>query len=118
MVAFYIYDLIQLFIFLNVTQSKLILYLSMLAFLTVGSTKFDSLVQTALSEGVLNSLIQRGYTELIIQCGNSDFEFAGHQEAFTIVRNGVNITLWKFKPSLGEEYRRADIIISHAGMQL
>lgn len=93
----------------------------MLAFLTVGSTKFDSLVQTALSEAVLNSLIQKGYTELIIQCGNSDFELASstnHQEVLNLVRNEVNITLWKFKPSLEEEYRRADIVISHAGMQL
>lgn len=93
----------------------------MLAFLTVGSTKFDSLVQAALSEAVLNSLVQKGYTELIIQCGNSDFELASstnHQEVLNLVRNEVNITLWKFKPSLEEEYRRADIVISHAGMQL
>lgn len=93
----------------------------MLAFLTVGSTKFDSLVQAALSEAVLKSLIQKGYTEFIIQCGNSDFELAasiGHQEVFNVVRDGVNITLWKFKPSLEEEYARADIVISHAGMQL
>lgn len=95
----------------------------MLAFLTVGSTKFDSLVQAALSKAVLNSLIQKGYTELIIQCGNSDFELASsttgsHQEVLNVVQNGVNITLWKFKPSLEKEYARADIVISHAGMQL
>jgi beta-1,4-N-acetylglucosaminyltransferase len=90
----------------------------MLAFLTVGSTKFDSLVQAALSEPVLDSLHRKGYTELIVQCGNSDFELAPsiREGAFNIVRNEVNIVLWKFKPSLQEEYNHAGIVISHAGM--
>ncbi|KAF9466366.1 glycosyltransferase family 1 protein [Collybia nuda] len=90
----------------------------MRAFLTVGSTKFDALVQTALSRAVLDSLNRKGYTELVIQCGGSDFELASsisQDEVFSVLRNGIDITLWRFKPSLNDEYERADIVISHAG---
>lgn len=90
----------------------------MLAFVTVGSTRFDSLVQAALSEPVLSSLRRKGYTQLIIQCGNSAFEFAStiaHDQGSFVNREGVTVELWKFKPSLQKEFEQADLVISHAG---
>ncbi len=48
----------------------------MLVFVTVGSTRFDALVQAALSDRVLAALSQAGYTTIAIQCGNSDFAHA------------------------------------------
>jgi beta-1,4-N-acetylglucosaminyltransferase len=33
-----------------------------------------------------------------------------------IEKDGISIEIWKFKPSLQEEYERADLVISHAGM--
>ncbi|THU86438.1 glycosyl transferase [Dendrothele bispora CBS 962.96] len=90
----------------------------MLAFVTVGSTRFDSLVDRVLSEEVLASLRGRGYTKLVVQCGNSAFGHANLLQQETelhLEKDGVSIELWKFKPSLQEEYERADLVISHAG---
>ncbi|KAF5391400.1 hypothetical protein D9757_001976 [Collybiopsis confluens] len=89
----------------------------MLAFVTVGSTRFDELVQAALSSAVLSSLRRRGYTSLIVQRGNSVFPYEDDAGAETLrlEKNGVHIECWKFKPSLQTEYEKADIVISHAG---
>ncbi|TBU35911.1 glycosyl transferase [Dichomitus squalens] len=87
-------------------------------FVTVGSTRFDALVQKVLSEPVLDVLRAKGYRTLDVQCGNSDFD------ASQLSRNGedrwqragdVETSVWRFKPTLKEEYERADLIISHAG---
>jgi beta-1,4-N-acetylglucosaminyltransferase len=91
---------------------------TMLVLLTVGSTRFDALVQTALSVPVLRALHRRKYRNLIVQCGNSSFELASalrDSTVFTLNREGVDIELWTFKPSLQADYRRADLVISHAG---
>lgn len=90
----------------------------MRAFVTVGSTKFDELVQHSLSEEVLLSLKKRGYQELVIQCGNSTFELAssvadGGQQ--TLEREGISIECWKFKPTLEAEFDKANLVVSHAG---
>ncbi|KAJ6630621.1 glycosyltransferase family 1 protein [Mycena sp. CBHHK59/15] len=90
----------------------------MLAFVTVGTFQFDLLVQTVLSEPVLLALRSRGYANLVVQCGNSSFEQANAiagGETVTFQKHGVDIELWKFKLSLGEDYRRADLVIGHAG---
>ncbi|KAG5639528.1 hypothetical protein H0H81_000673 [Sphagnurus paluster] len=91
----------------------------MLAFVTVGSTRFDSLVQSVLEPSVLASLRRKGYTKLVVQCGNSSFELerslAFGARNLTLERDGVAIELWKFKPTLQEEYESADLVISHAG---
>jgi beta-1,4-N-acetylglucosaminyltransferase len=90
----------------------------MLAFLTVGSTRFDALVQSVLSSPVLSSLRAKGYTRLTVQCGDSNFELASSipNSRNYLEKDGVSIELWKFKPSLQEEYERADLVIGHAGM--
>ncbi|KAG6868273.1 hypothetical protein C0993_005558 [Termitomyces sp. T159_Od127] len=90
----------------------------MLAFVTVGSTQFDALIQAILSSSVLSTLRRKGYDQLVVQCGNSDFELAssisgGGQSS--VEREGINIELWKFKPTLQREYEKADLVISHAG---
>lgn len=91
------------------------------AFVTVGSTRFDALVQAVFAEDVLSSLYRKGYTNLVVQCGNSTFELAfAIQSGDTqkISRAGVDILFWTYKPSLQEDYEKADLIISHAGKSL
>jgi len=103
----------------RVEYSNRIMNQGLLAFVTVGSTRFDSLVQSALSSPVLFSLSVKGYTRLAIQCGDSSFELAStitHSRNWSFEREGISVELWKFKPSLQEEYERADLVISHAGM--
>jgi beta-1,4-N-acetylglucosaminyltransferase len=87
--------------------------------ITVGSTRFDALVEAALSQPVLNALTQKGYSDVVIQCGNSqvDDAFSPTERDQNVRRYGVNIDVWKFKPSLDEEYDAADLVIGHAGLR-
>lgn len=91
----------------------------MRAFVTVGSTRFDALVQQALSDSVVDVLRTKGYTSLTVQCGNSDFDaglFNQQGETWTRALEGVgSIEVWRFKSTLQQEYERADLVISHAG---
>jgi beta-1,4-N-acetylglucosaminyltransferase len=84
---------------------------------TVGSTKFDALVGVVLSQPVLEALSHKGYTDLVIQCGNSRVGELGSKDVEgSVHRQGLNIDVWKFKPNLDKEYDSADLIIGHAGM--
>ncbi|KAF7791313.1 hypothetical protein EIP86_002327 [Pleurotus ostreatoroseus] len=91
----------------------------MRAFVTVGSTRFDALVQRALSNAVIDVLRVKGYTSLVVQCGDSEFDtslFGKQGETWTRALEGVgSIEVWRFKSTLQEEYERADLVISHAG---
>ena len=91
------------------------------AFVTVGSTRFDTLVQAIFMEDVLSSLCRKGYTRLVVQCGNSTFELASaikNGNTHRTNRAGVDIEFWSYKPSLQEDYEKADLVISHAGRLL
>jgi UDP-N-acetylglucosamine transferase subunit ALG13 len=83
----------------------------MQAFVTVGSTKFDDLIDTVASEDFLTRLSVNGYTRLVVQYGNSKLRLPFQGET----SHGVEIIAWQFKPSLSEEYLAADLVISHAG---
>ena len=88
------------------------------AFVTIGSTKFDALIQEAITEDVLLSLSRSGYDEVSIQCGNSSFEFSSFVADGSVhdfERSEVSVSCWKFKPNLEEEFEKADLVISHAG---
>jgi len=90
----------------------------MLAFITVGSTHFNSLIAAILTENVLSTFRRKGYIHLVVQCGNSAFEFAECLrtcETHVLMKSGVNIEIWRFKPTLEEEYAKADLVIAHAG---
>jgi beta-1,4-N-acetylglucosaminyltransferase len=90
----------------------------MLVFVTVGSTKFDALVQAAISEPVLAALRNKRYTQVVLQRGNSDLATDGDgsgQDPLTIRKDGMEVETWKFKPSIQNDIERADLVISHAG---
>jgi len=59
---------------------------------------------------VLNALTSKGFQHLVIQAGPSKHFSESHEE-----RDGLSIDVWNFKPSLKEEFRTSDLIISHAG---
>lgn len=84
----------------------------MQAFVTVGSTKFDDLIDTVTSEGFLSRLSASGYTRLVVQYGNSNLRQPPRDET----SYGVKVIAWRFKSSLSKEYLAADLIISHAGL--
>jgi len=87
------------------------------AFVTVGSTRFDHLVQRALSDSVIDVLRSKGYSKIVVQCGNSQFDTGLYEQSGERwVRKGdEDVEVWRFKPSLQEDYEQADLVISHAG---
>lgn len=80
---------------------------TMTALVTVGSTKFDLLVEHAASSACLDALQERGISKLIIQYGNSRWDPPEDSQ--------ISITAYKFKKSLAEDIQQADLVISHAG---
>lgn len=84
----------------------------MQAFVTVGSTRFDDLIDAATSEDFLTRLSASGYNRLVVQYGNSKLR----QQFRDGTSHGVEVTAWPFKPNLSEEYLAADLVISHAGL--
>jgi len=85
----------------------------MQAFVTVGSTRFDDLIDAIASEDFLTRLLAGGYTRLVVQYGNSKLP----QKFRTETSCGAEVIAWPFKPNLGEEYLAADLVISHAGLR-
>ena len=85
----------------------------MQAFVTVGSTKFDELIDVTASEDFLTTLSASGYTRLVVQYGNSKVR----QPFCDGASHGVEVVTWPFKPNLSEEYLAADLVISHAGLR-
>ncbi|KAF8911165.1 glycosyltransferase family 1 protein [Gymnopilus junonius] len=90
----------------------------MLAFVTVGSTKFDSLIAAAFTPHVLVSFHRKGYTKVVVQCGNSAFEMSDtirDGQIQNLSRASVEVEFYQYKPSLKEDFERADLVVSHAG---
>ena len=83
----------------------------MQAFVTVGSTKFDRLIDAVTSENFLTRLSESGYTRLVVQHGNTRLCRPFRNET----SHGVEVIAWPFKSSLSEEYTAANLVISHAG---
>jgi len=82
-------------------------------FVSVGSTHFDSLVDAVLSDETLERLYEKGYRQIVIQAGESGRKLVQPDSSWA---NKFEIDIWKYKPSLTEEFEQADLVISHAGV--
>ncbi|XP_063362716.1 UDP-N-acetylglucosamine transferase subunit ALG13 homolog [Cydia amplana] len=78
-------------------------------FVTVGTTRFDTLCKTINKESTLEALKRLGCKEVTMQIGSSDFKTGEY------VKCGINLHLYKYKDSLDEDIMNADLVISHAG---
>ncbi|KAL0830787.1 hypothetical protein ABMA28_002907 [Loxostege sticticalis] len=78
-------------------------------FITVGTTRFDLLVETIMSPSVLESLKKIGCKVITFQIGNSDFQPGIYD------KEGVQINVYRFKDSILDDIVSADLVISHAG---
>ncbi|XP_015110639.1 UDP-N-acetylglucosamine transferase subunit ALG13 homolog [Diachasma alloeum] len=79
-------------------------------FVTVGTTKFDKLIETITKDEVLKELSRRGYDHLILQIGASTID------PNCTPRCGMKkVEFFRLKPSIQEYMRSADLVISHAG---
>ena len=99
-----------------------ILLLQMKAFVTVGTTRFDDLIDHVLRPECLKSFKKIGVTSILLQIGASDLrqvqneQFHGRtEEEGTSVLNGISIKYYCYKPSILQDLNAADLVIGHAG---
>ncbi|GLC43935.1 hypothetical protein PLESTB_000211400 [Pleodorina starrii] len=86
-------------------------------FVTVGTTKFEALVERVDSLELLRALKSKGYTSIIIQKGNGAYCPSvivpkGQTKATT---EGVQVEYFDYSPSLASYIASAALVISHAG---
>uniref|UniRef100_A0A669PL39 UDP-N-acetylglucosamine transferase subunit ALG13 n=1 Tax=Phasianus colchicus TaxID=9054 RepID=A0A669PL39_PHACC len=77
-------------------------------FVTVGTTSFDELIAAVSSPAAEQVLRSRGCRQLVLQIGRGALQPPLSAAAF--VRE-----VFRFKESLAEDLRSADLVISHAG---
>lgn len=84
-------------------------------FVTVGSTKFDQLIEKLLSDESMNQIIEFGYAKLIMQVGGSSYDQERLSQLKEYCSNDLQIEIYDYKPSISEDIEKADLVIGHAG---
>jgi len=84
-------------------------------FVTVGTTKFDRLIELLDHEAdrFVTLLKARGISRIVLQIGRGE-----HKPDKLVAKgreNGVDVAYFDLLPSLQEQVAKADLIISHAG---
>ncbi|OWZ17060.1 UDP-N-acetylglucosamine transferase subunit [Phytophthora megakarya] len=80
----------------------------MLAFVTVGTTKFEALIEALDTNACLSALVARGFTSLRMQIGHGEHL---PRRAFP----GLEMSFYRHDPQYKSDVARADLVISHAG---
>lgn len=75
--------------------------------ITVGTTKFEKLIETASNEDVLDVLHSLGYTSVTFQTGKGNYKEVCHSK--------LQLVYERYFQNFEEEIEKADLIISHAG---
>ncbi|XP_053555295.1 UDP-N-acetylglucosamine transferase subunit ALG13 homolog isoform X1 [Bombina bombina] len=78
-------------------------------FVTVGTTSFDDLISCVSAEHNITIFRKLGYNRLVLQIGRGDVE----PKPFTTAN--FTLDVFRYKDSLAEDIRNADLVISHAG---
>ena len=89
-----------------------------IAFVTVGSTKFETLIDRLLDDDILNTLGKYKFTKMIIQMGNGmhkHLNVTEEKKSLELMKNNIEIIAYKYKPSIRHDLEQADLVISHAG---
>ena len=77
-------------------------------FVTVGTTKFDPLIDSILSEDVQSALYEKNFTQMVVQFGKSDIKDFPESKLVLLER-------FSFKKDLKKDIDSADLVIGHAG---
>jgi beta-1,4-N-acetylglucosaminyltransferase len=78
-------------------------------FVTVGTTRFDKLVEAVTSKVALEWMKRQGFSSLTIQYGR------GIKPPEISPSSIIDIETYDFRPSLIDDMENADLILSHAG---
>lgn len=97
-------------------------------FVTVGSTKFEPLIEQVLSTQTLERLRKFGFRKAILQIGSghhqhylehcvveSSTNATNNDTVIRFVKDGIEINAYRYKKSLRDDLNSADLVISHAG---
>lgn len=99
-------------------------------FVTVGSTRFQALVDAVLSRAFVDAVRvacaqqKRAHAELIVQYGQSIVKAVGedstlHGTSCVHTRDAaVDIYMFSYTRAFGDFLRRADVVVAHGGMSL
>lgn len=79
-------------------------------FVTVGTTKFDELIEKVLSREILEVLATKGYNELVLQIGKTSL-IPDCTPRYGI----ISIEYFTLSPDIIKYMQNADVVISHAG---
>jgi beta-1,4-N-acetylglucosaminyltransferase len=82
-------------------------------FITVGTTEFDQLIEAIDNLEFLVVLRDKGFTKLTIQLGRGTYEPSCLLNEAS--RLGIELDVFRFKPTLDEDMSTADLIVSHCG---
>ncbi|CAL1535360.1 unnamed protein product [Lymnaea stagnalis] len=80
-------------------------------FVTVGTTKFDSLIREITSSSALATLSKQGFSDVNLQIGRGDYE----PEEIICDKGYPRVKYFRLKDSIAEEIAEANLIICHAG---
>ncbi|XP_055679718.1 UDP-N-acetylglucosamine transferase subunit ALG13 homolog [Lutzomyia longipalpis] len=77
-------------------------------FVTVGTTQFSGLINALNSQEMATALEDVNCKKLTIQCGDQDVPASKHSSS-------IERITYNYLPSIIDDIRRADLVISHAG---
>ncbi|CAG09783.1 unnamed protein product, partial [Tetraodon nigroviridis] len=78
-------------------------------FVTVGTTRFDELIESITSPVNVQVLKDRGYERLVLQVGQGSLLPAADSCPH------ISLEAYRFKGSIADDIEQADLVISHAG---
>ncbi|GMH33124.1 hypothetical protein BSKO_00958 [Bryopsis sp. KO-2023] len=88
------------------------------AFVTVGTTKFEELITSIDSFDLGNALVEKGFTQLVVQKGNGQHDFTellADNPQQSERRPNLKVECFDFLPSIREHMESSSLIICHAG---
>ncbi|CAI4222654.1 unnamed protein product [Auanema sp. JU1783] len=87
----------------------------MSAFVTVGTTSFDDLINAITESSSLASLKANGVQELIVQYGGGNPTFLMNNEDGSAEMDGMKVTFFRYSPDIKPYMEKAKVVIGHAG---
>uniref|UniRef100_A0A0B7AAC8 UDP-N-acetylglucosamine transferase subunit ALG13 n=2 Tax=Arion vulgaris TaxID=1028688 RepID=A0A0B7AAC8_9EUPU len=80
-------------------------------FVTVGTTKFNSLIREVTTNDALKTLAKLGFSDILLQIGRGEYEPSNVNDASDI----PHVSYYRLKDSISDDIAQADLVISHAG---
>jgi beta-1,4-N-acetylglucosaminyltransferase len=77
---------------------------------TLGTTKFEDFIKKMDSEEILEVLKSFGYNKIVFQIGKGEYEPSNYKKV-----KDIEVEVFRLKPSLIDDIKAADIVISHCG---